>query len=184
MQRITITAALLAATVTRPQQLANATEDSSTLARYAWPYLGAFDVAVIDVPHVLVVLEQKVPASKGYPAGTFWTARAVEVAPRAPRRARAASARAAEASLPRGRQPAPVRRRAQRSAGRCCHERDAAPSRLQRDRARHSVGVLDLGARADRAQQPCHRDVRWRMPSAATSRRSTGAPTCSTSVAS
>jgi integrase len=57
---------------------------------------------------VLVVLEQKVLASKGYPAGTFWTARAVEVAPRAPRRARAASARAAEASLPRGRQPAPV----------------------------------------------------------------------------
>ena len=64
-----------------PQQLANATEDSSTLARYAWPYFGALDVAVIDVPHVLVVLEQKVPASKGYPAGTFWTARGVEVAP-------------------------------------------------------------------------------------------------------
>ena len=63
------------------QQRANATEDSSTLARYAWPYLGALDVAVIDVPHVLVVLEQKVPASKGYPAGTFWTARGVEVAP-------------------------------------------------------------------------------------------------------
>jgi hypothetical protein len=48
-----------------PQQLANATEESSTLARYAWPYLGG------DVPHVLVVLEQKVPASKSYPAGTF-----------------------------------------------------------------------------------------------------------------
>jgi hypothetical protein len=49
----------------RPQQLANASEDSSTLGRYAWPYSGARDVAVIDVPRVLVVLEQKVSASKG-----------------------------------------------------------------------------------------------------------------------
>jgi integrase len=55
----------------------HAAEYLSTLQRFAWPYLGALDVAAIDVPHVLAVLEQKVPASKGYPAGTFWTARAV-----------------------------------------------------------------------------------------------------------
>jgi len=55
----------------------HASEYLSTLQRFAWPYLGALDVAVIDVPHVLAVLEQKVAASKGYPAGTFWTARAV-----------------------------------------------------------------------------------------------------------
>jgi hypothetical protein len=45
-----------------PQQFANGTEDSRTLARYAWPYLDALDVALIDLPHVLVVLQQKVPA--------------------------------------------------------------------------------------------------------------------------
>jgi len=55
----------------------HAGEYLSTLQRYAWPHLGALDVAAIDVPHVLAVLEQKVPESKGYPAGTFWTARAV-----------------------------------------------------------------------------------------------------------
>jgi integrase len=56
----------------------HAGEYLSTLQRYAWPYLGALDVAAIDVPHVLAVLEQKVPAAtRGYPAGTLWTARAV-----------------------------------------------------------------------------------------------------------
>jgi integrase len=47
----------------------------TSLRQYAWPILGALDVAAIGVPHVLRVLEQKVEASKGYPAGTFWTAR-------------------------------------------------------------------------------------------------------------
>jgi integrase len=32
---------------------------------------------VIDVPHVLAVLEQEVPAAKGYPAGSLWVARSV-----------------------------------------------------------------------------------------------------------
>ena len=40
-----------------------------TLQRYAWPHLGALDVAAIDVPHVLAVLEQKVPAEQGRPGG-------------------------------------------------------------------------------------------------------------------
>jgi integrase len=53
----------------------HAAEYLSSLKRYAWPYLGSMDVAEIGVPHVLSVLEQKVAAEKGYPAGTFWTAR-------------------------------------------------------------------------------------------------------------
>ena len=55
----------------------HAHEYLSSLKRYAWPYLGNMDVATIDVPHILQVLEQKVPAEKGFPAGTFWGARLV-----------------------------------------------------------------------------------------------------------
>ena len=55
----------------------HAAEYLSTLQRYAWPHLGALDVAEIDVPHVLAVLEQKVTAAKGYPAGVLWEVRAV-----------------------------------------------------------------------------------------------------------
>jgi hypothetical protein len=55
----------------------HAAEYLSTLQRYAWPILGALDVATIGVPHVLAVLEQKVSAAKGYPAGKLWEARAV-----------------------------------------------------------------------------------------------------------
>src|SRR5262249_6132373 len=55
----------------------HAAEYVSSLKRYAWPYLGNMDVAAIDVPHILQVLEQKVPPERGYPAGTFWTARMV-----------------------------------------------------------------------------------------------------------
>ena len=47
----------------------------STLKQYAFPRIGAFDVAGITTPHVLQVLEQKIPASKGNPAGVFWQAR-------------------------------------------------------------------------------------------------------------
>ena len=43
----------------------------------AWPHLASLDVAAIDVPHVLAVLEQKVAAHKSFPAGQFWTARSV-----------------------------------------------------------------------------------------------------------
>ena len=55
----------------------HAAEYLGTLRRYAWPHLGALDVAAIDVPHVLRVLEQKVPAEHGRPGGPFWTARTV-----------------------------------------------------------------------------------------------------------
>jgi integrase len=47
----------------------------STLKQYAFPRLGALDVAEIGTPHVLAVLEQKIPASKGNPAGVFWQVR-------------------------------------------------------------------------------------------------------------
>jgi integrase len=49
----------------------------SSLRRLAWPIIGALDVAAIDVPHVLAVLEQKVPEGKGYPAGILWEVRNV-----------------------------------------------------------------------------------------------------------
>jgi integrase len=55
----------------------HAREYRATLERYAWLYLGGLDVAAIDVPHVLAVLEQKVPAERGHPAGAFWEARTV-----------------------------------------------------------------------------------------------------------
>jgi integrase len=47
----------------------------STLKQYAFPRLGAVDVAEINTPHILQVLEQKVPAAKGRPDGTFWNTR-------------------------------------------------------------------------------------------------------------
>ncbi len=47
----------------------------STLKQHAFPHLGALIVAEISTPHVLAVLEQKVEAFKGNPAGPFWTAR-------------------------------------------------------------------------------------------------------------
>ena len=47
----------------------------ASLRQHAWPHLGALDVSAIGVPQVLQVLEQKVEASRGYPAGTFWVAR-------------------------------------------------------------------------------------------------------------
>ena len=47
----------------------------STLKQYVFPRLGAVDVGAINVPSVLAVLEQKVPAYKHYPAGVFWLAR-------------------------------------------------------------------------------------------------------------
>jgi integrase len=49
----------------------------SSLATYALPKLGNLDVAAVDRARVLDVLEQKVPAQLGHPAGPFWTARSV-----------------------------------------------------------------------------------------------------------
>jgi integrase len=46
-----------------------------SLRQHAFPILGKLDVAAIDVPHVLKVLEQKVEAERNYPAGMFWQAR-------------------------------------------------------------------------------------------------------------
>jgi integrase len=53
----------------------HAAQWKKTLATYVEPIIGALSAANIDVTHVLKVLEQKVPAKNGYPAGTFWTAR-------------------------------------------------------------------------------------------------------------
>ncbi len=47
----------------------------STLKQYAFPRLGALDVAEVNTPHVLSVLEQKIAAHKGNPAGVFWQVR-------------------------------------------------------------------------------------------------------------
>jgi integrase len=49
----------------------------SSLQRFVYPVIGALDVAAVDTPAVLRVLEQKVPAQLGHPGGTLWTARAV-----------------------------------------------------------------------------------------------------------
>jgi integrase len=49
----------------------------SSLQRFVYPVIGALDVAAVDVPAVLRVLEQKVPESLGNPAGPLWTARSV-----------------------------------------------------------------------------------------------------------
>jgi integrase len=47
----------------------------STLERYAFPIVGQTPIALIDLPAILRVLEQPVPAELGHPAGTFWTVR-------------------------------------------------------------------------------------------------------------
>jgi integrase len=47
----------------------------SSLRQYAFPIIGKLDVAAIDTPLVLAVLEQKVAAAKGNPAGSFWLTR-------------------------------------------------------------------------------------------------------------
>jgi integrase len=47
----------------------------STLASYASPVIGKLPVGKIDVPLVLKVLEQPVPAERNKPAGTLWSAR-------------------------------------------------------------------------------------------------------------
>jgi integrase len=49
----------------------------SSLATHAFPKIGNLDVAAIGRPHVLSVLEQKVEAQLGHPAGTFWQVRPV-----------------------------------------------------------------------------------------------------------
>jgi integrase len=48
---------------------------NSTLAQYVHPIIGSLDVAAIDTPDVLRVLEQPVAAERGWPAGRFWDAR-------------------------------------------------------------------------------------------------------------
>jgi hypothetical protein len=47
----------------------------STLRTYVEPIFGQLPVAEIDVPLVLKVLEQKVAATRRYPAGSFWMTR-------------------------------------------------------------------------------------------------------------
>jgi integrase len=47
----------------------------STLKTYAFPLIGRLPVSEIDKTHVLKVLEQRVKAQRGYPAGVFWNVR-------------------------------------------------------------------------------------------------------------
>ena len=47
----------------------------NTLKTYAYPHIGALAVSAISTGHVLKVLEQRVPAAAGYPAGSFWQTR-------------------------------------------------------------------------------------------------------------
>jgi integrase len=49
----------------------------TSLETYAYPIIGALDVAQVDKPAVLRVLEQTVPAATGRPGGRFWTVRNV-----------------------------------------------------------------------------------------------------------
>jgi integrase len=48
---------------------------SQSLAKYVFPVIGALDVAQVDRPSVLRVLEQHVPVARGIPAGKFWFTR-------------------------------------------------------------------------------------------------------------
>ena len=48
---------------------------NSTLVQYVHPLIGDLDVANIDTPDVLRVLEQPVAAERGWPAGRFWDVR-------------------------------------------------------------------------------------------------------------
>ncbi len=52
-------------------------EWKSTLARFVYPLIGALDVAKVDRPSVLRVLEQHVPAAQGHPGGKLWHVRTV-----------------------------------------------------------------------------------------------------------
>jgi integrase len=47
----------------------------STLKQYAFPIIGNLPVAAIDTGLVLKVLEQRVPAARGYSAGSLWATR-------------------------------------------------------------------------------------------------------------
>jgi hypothetical protein len=47
----------------------------STLTTFAFPIIGNLPVAAVDTGLVLKVLEQRVPAERGYPAGPLWQAR-------------------------------------------------------------------------------------------------------------
>ncbi len=46
-----------------------------TLKTFAFPIIGKLPVSEIDKTHVLKVLEQRVKAQRGYPAGVFWNVR-------------------------------------------------------------------------------------------------------------
>jgi integrase len=46
-----------------------------SLRDYVYPVIGTMPVDKVDVPSVLKVLEQSVPAAKGRPAGKFWEVR-------------------------------------------------------------------------------------------------------------
>jgi integrase len=48
---------------------------SLELNRYAYPIIGALPVSAVDTGLVLKVLEQRVEAARGLPAGTFWLTR-------------------------------------------------------------------------------------------------------------
>src|SRR4029077_5366011 len=49
----------------------------TSLATFVYPKIGNLDVAAVDRARVLDVLEARVEAQLGYPAGPFWTARPV-----------------------------------------------------------------------------------------------------------
>ena len=49
----------------------------SSLERFVYPKIGAIDVRAIARPHILDVLEQRVVATRGNPAGKFWEVRTV-----------------------------------------------------------------------------------------------------------
>jgi integrase len=49
----------------------------SSLEDFVFPKIGALDVATIEMPHVLSVLEQRVEAQLGRPAGQLWKVRTV-----------------------------------------------------------------------------------------------------------
>jgi integrase len=49
----------------------------SSLTRFVYPKIGAINVRDIARPHILDVLEQRVPETRGHPAGKFWEVRTV-----------------------------------------------------------------------------------------------------------
>ena len=52
--------------------LRHAAQFNSTLAQHVHPVIGNIDVAAIDTPDILRVLERHVDAERGWPAGRFW----------------------------------------------------------------------------------------------------------------